>query len=212
MHGRVLHDSCHHVRVRVLFAIKLSGHDKASLLGECLREWFDPGHLAEFFFGHGQVASDEWRSRFSRAKPSSYLPNTFFFCPCAFFFFKSSFLLLDLSFFFLPKKLFFHPEVFSFILVNWDSSWWKPRSFMWSQIWVLKTQTCHEFSFIFSLRWRLFRNLVQRISWEMNVSDPQIPQHSWTLVASGWFSLNMSWRSEERRVGKECRSRWSPYH
>ena len=25
----------------------------------------------------------------------------------------------------------------------------------------------------------------------------------WTLVAA---------RSEERRVGKECRSRWSPYH
>ena len=23
-----------------------------------------------------------------------------------------------------------------------------------------------------------------------------------------WFR----WRSEERRVGKECRSRWSPYH
>src|SRR5256885_10833157 len=28
------------------------------------------------------------------------------------------------------------------------------------------------------------------------------------------FSLNRKWarRSEERRVGKECRSRWSPYH
>ena len=26
------------------------------------------------------------------------------------------------------------------------------------------------------------------------------------------FSLNLDWRSEERRVGKECRSRWSPYH
>ena len=26
-----------------------------------------------------------------------------------------------------------------------------------------------------------------------------------------WFQLN-SYRSEERRVGKECRSRWSPYH
>ena len=26
------------------------------------------------------------------------------------------------------------------------------------------------------------------------------------------FSENhQSWRSEERRVGKECRSRWSPY-
>ena len=24
--------------------------------------------------------------------------------------------------------------------------------------------------------------------------------------------LGGSWRSEERRVGKECRSRWSPYH
>ena len=26
------------------------------------------------------------------------------------------------------------------------------------------------------------------------------------------FPENMSKRSEERRVGKECRSRWSPYH
>ena len=25
-------------------------------------------------------------------------------------------------------------------------------------------------------------------------------------------SLNRTTRSEERRVGKECRSRWSPYH
>src|SRR5579863_7972927 len=26
------------------------------------------------------------------------------------------------------------------------------------------------------------------------------------------FSLRSGGRSEERRVGKECRSRWSPYH
>ena len=26
------------------------------------------------------------------------------------------------------------------------------------------------------------------------------------------FSSNFYGRSEERRVGKECRSRWSPYH
>ena len=25
-------------------------------------------------------------------------------------------------------------------------------------------------------------------------------------------SIDRGWRSEERRVGKECRSRWSPYH
>ena len=24
--------------------------------------------------------------------------------------------------------------------------------------------------------------------------------------------MDMNFRSEERRVGKECRSRWSPYH
>src|SRR3989449_11071971 len=26
------------------------------------------------------------------------------------------------------------------------------------------------------------------------------------------YGLAVQWRSEERRVGKECRSRWSPYH
>ena len=26
------------------------------------------------------------------------------------------------------------------------------------------------------------------------------------------FKVNTDRRSEERRVGKECRSRWSPYH
>ena len=26
-----------------------------------------------------------------------------------------------------------------------------------------------------------------------------------------YYPLSL-WRSEERRVGKECRSRWSPYH
>src|SRR3712207_8085224 len=26
------------------------------------------------------------------------------------------------------------------------------------------------------------------------------------------FDIILEWRSEERRVGKECRSRWSPYH
>ena len=29
---------------------------------------------------------------------------------------------------------------------------------------------------------------------------------------AGTWSLDKAKRSEERRVGKECRSRWSPYH
>src|SRR3712207_9146200 len=32
------------------------------------------------------------------------------------------------------------------------------------------------------------------------------------LGMSGRFLVNENGRSEERRVGKECRSRWSPYH
>ena len=33
-----------------------------------------------------------------------------------------------------------------------------------------------------------------------------------TKRADGQFVLAGNIRSEERRVGKECRSRWSPYH
>ena len=34
------------------------------------------------------------------------------------------------------------------------------------------------------------------------------------LLAKGWQQAGVDGhrRSEERRVGKECRSRWSPYH
>src|SRR2546429_6155632 len=33
-----------------------------------------------------------------------------------------------------------------------------------------------------------------------------------TLLLTIVTAPRMYWRSEERRVGKECRSRWSPYH
>ena len=32
------------------------------------------------------------------------------------------------------------------------------------------------------------------------------------IATEGISTIWMSTRSEERRVGKECRSRWSPYH
>src|SRR5256885_10872738 len=36
---------------------------------------------------------------------------------------------------------------------------------------------------------------------------------SWVLLGGIiWIVLMTAIRSEERRVGKECRSRWSPYH
>ena len=48
------------------------------------------------------------------------------------------------------------------------------------------------------------------------------PKKTWSkVVEKDMNKLNITedmaedrkqWRSEERRVGKECRSRWSPYH
>src|ERR1044072_2908859 len=44
---------------------------------------------------------------------------------------------------------------------------------------------------------------------EYNKDSPvHIPQHRYILKKDGSARV----RSEERRVGKECRSRWSPYH
>jgi len=42
---------------------------------------------------------------------------------------------------------------------------------------------------------------------DLPVDDPQVRQPD---ISKAKMILN--WRSEERRVGKECRSRWSPYH
>ena len=42
-------------------------------------------------------------------------------------------------------------------------------------------------------------------------SDDTVPENS-TPDAPGTGAGTYVVRSEERRVGKECRSRWSPYH
>ena len=41
-----------------------------------------------------------------------------------------------------------------------------------------------------------------------------LPIYFFTLIAAYKFGFRVGLltRSEERRVGKECRSRWSPYH
>ena len=44
---------------------------------------------------------------------------------------------------------------------------------------------------------------------QYNLKDQVVAINRVTKVVKG--GKNMS-RSEERRVGKECRSRWSPYH
>ena len=47
----------------------------------------------------------------------------------------------------------------------------------------------------------------------LDVSDTSDPAFPTSDVTGSGFDLDFGlYRSEERRVGKECRSRWSPYH
>ena len=46
---------------------------------------------------------------------------------------------------------------------------------------------------------------------DLLLGDPYWLPHPIRLIGN-WISFLEKRRSEERRVGKECRSRWSPYH
>ena len=52
---------------------------------------------------------------------------------------------------------------------------------------------------------RLPKTLLKLMDWENN-DKLEI------IVEDGNIRIRKLCRSEERRVGKECRSRWSPYH
>ena len=47
-----------------------------------------------------------------------------------------------------------------------------------------------------------------------NIFKQKVKKHLWFLNKKEKHQLDqvLTNRSEERRVGKECRSRWSPYH
>ena len=50
-----------------------------------------------------------------------------------------------------------------------------------------------------------------RSIWGSNPAD-LVVESTWHLTYGAGQATTISERSEERRVGKECRSRWSPYH
>ena len=51
---------------------------------------------------------------------------------------------------------------------------------------------------------RGYEKLKEAIEWMIEIKIPNLIVYA--------FSMENWNRSEERRVGKECRSRWSPYH
>ena len=56
----------------------------------------------------------------------------------------------------------------------------------------------------------LKKSLKYELRFEVASERNKIP--GYTLIPSHDRSAEAQHRSEERRVGKECRSRWSPYH
>ena len=61
----------------------------------------------------------------------------------------------------------------------------------------------HGLAYVSEDRKRYGLNLIESIRRNMSSAAP------WRFSSRGVLDLT---RSEERRVGKECRSRWSPYH
>src|SRR6202158_3536016 len=64
--------------------------------------------------------------------------------------------------------------------------------------------------------WHLTHSIFN-FCWPVEVTHPSLIEHH-SPITCRWFEAAASGtvilgkRSEERRVGKECRSRWSPYH
>src|SRR5256885_5299122 len=67
---------------------------------------------------------------------------------------------------------------------------------------------------VFSAHYNAVRALLDRRDVNPNSCDQNGAAPLHTAVSHGQFDIVqlLLSRSEERRVGKECRSRWSPYH
>jgi len=74
-----------------------------------------------------------------------------------------------------------------------------------------------------TLRWKplrraIYKNFLLRSEFfwsnrdQLSALNAFQTQHAFGMYTSAEYRVNRRWRSEERRVGKECRSRWSPYH
>src|SRR4029077_21292457 len=82
---------------------------------------------------------------------------------------------------------------------------------------LIAARSAVRLSYCFSSR--IIRHTIFKCDWSSDVCSSDL-----TIVRSPGFMMLFTsatksashslraWRSEERRVGKECRSRWSPYH
>src|SRR5256884_2353413 len=63
-----------------------------------------------------------------------------------------------------------------------------------------------------AVRRDLQRGLKKPETGRNGLTPPQVLRAFILMRVKNWHYRELRERSEERRVGKECRSRWSPYH
>src|SRR5260370_1216070 len=75
-----------------------------------------------------------------------------------------------------------------------------------------KQKTAYEIQVGLEFRRVLFRSVLAAALCTTKAADESTSVASRSPVAGEVPAVPLRTRSEERRVGKECRSRWSPYH
>ena len=63
--------------------------------------------------------------------------------------------------------------------------------------------------------WEKYTLTIEEASKYFRIGENKLRRLAEENKDAGWLIMNgnrIQIRSEERRVGKECRSRWSPYH
>src|SRR5438876_6692904 len=89
------------------------------------------------------------------------------------------------------------------------------RHTRWTGDWSSDVCSSDLFASVQVLRYRWHQPEVSTLSGGASVAAPIHPITGWPSLPLASFTpsaLPLPYRSEERRVGKECRSRWSPYH
>ena len=77
-------------------------------------------------------------------------------------------------------------------------------------IWSKMKEKLHKYSFLGCLLLAGIVFFTWTDNWQVYTEPLQETYTKGVLLAEQL--VEGKWRSEERRVGKECRSRWSPYH
>src|SRR5436309_15366364 len=91
-----------------------------------------------------------------------------------------------------------------------DSGWAAVLVIFMSSLWPTLANTA--FGVVNIKRDYLLVAAILQLSWWRRLMQVILPAAAPAIVAGLRISIGSAWRSEERRVGKECRSRGSPDH